>query len=282
MSKHFFDQMVDALDYCHSEMRIAHRDLKPQNLLLDNEFNIKITDFGLSKLVDTMNLNNNINVDGYENESKTDDVKLQQHKYFVATHAGTEGYIAPEMFFETESTIYLSTEHERFSCDIFSLGIILWQMLMGIETKPFQQFDSRNKCVKYKYIEEHQYDLWWKHCKADILYYYDHDLKHLFANMFVPTPKTRITIKDIQRHRWYRKIKAYIDRWYVAEGPYGNDPAQYFTNYLRHEMSSIHQEIAIQAQHKRSGKSKQISNRYKNVCIPPQTLVYHELIYLNA
>ncbi|CAD6336350.1 unnamed protein product [Miscanthus lutarioriparius] len=48
-ARKYFQQLIDAIDYCHSK-GVYHRDLKPENLLLDSRGNLKVSDFGLSTL----------------------------------------------------------------------------------------------------------------------------------------------------------------------------------------------------------------------------------------
>lgn len=50
-ARFYFRQLVEGVAFCH-EKGVCHRDLKPENLLLDDDHNLKISDFGLSALLD--------------------------------------------------------------------------------------------------------------------------------------------------------------------------------------------------------------------------------------
>ncbi|KAJ3116515.1 MAP microtubule affinity-regulating kinase 1 [Phlyctochytrium bullatum] len=95
-ARKFIQQIVSALEYCHS-LNIAHRDLKSENLLLDEDMSIKISDFGLSNIYDT---------------AKT-----------LGTCCGSPVYSAPELI---EGRRYVGPE-----VDAWSLGINMYAMVVG-------------------------------------------------------------------------------------------------------------------------------------------------------
>lgn len=48
VARYYFHQIISALEYVHNEAGLAHRDIKPDNILLDENFNVKIADFGFA------------------------------------------------------------------------------------------------------------------------------------------------------------------------------------------------------------------------------------------
>ena len=93
-ARRFFQQIISAVEYCHRH-KIVHRDLKPENLLLDEHFNVKITDFGLSNIITDGN--------------------------FLKTSCGSPNYAAPEVI---SGKLYAGPE-----VDVWSCGVILYVML---------------------------------------------------------------------------------------------------------------------------------------------------------
>ncbi|KXN86004.1 Carbon catabolite-derepressing protein kinase [Leucoagaricus sp. SymC.cos] len=103
-ARRFFQQIISGIEYSH-RLKIVHRDLKPENILLDSDFNVKITDFGLS------------------NEISDGD--------FLATSCGSPNYAAPEVI---RGGVYAGPE-----IDAWSSGVILFVMLSG--RLPFEDDD---------------------------------------------------------------------------------------------------------------------------------------------
>ena len=112
-----FQQIINGVEYLH-EQSIIHRDLKPENILLDNNINIKISDFGLSTFYDK--------------------------NTYLQTPCGTPSYAPPEML---NGNAYNGT-----SSDIWSCGIILYAMLCG--SLPFAESKEDIICKK---ILNHDY-----------------------------------------------------------------------------------------------------------------------------
>ncbi|KAL3653406.1 CBL-interacting protein kinase 18 [Castilleja foliolosa] len=98
-ARRYFQQLIQAVDFCHSR-GVYHRDLKPENLLVDENGNLKVSDFGLSAL----------------SESKRLDGLLH-------TTCGTPSYVAPE--------VISRIGYDGAKADIWSCGVILFLLLAG-------------------------------------------------------------------------------------------------------------------------------------------------------
>ncbi|KAJ1735837.1 hypothetical protein LPJ61_000343 [Coemansia biformis] len=160
-----FAQLIAGVTYLHTS-NIVHRDLKLENLLLDRNRNIKITDFGFAN----------------QFRGPGDDL--------MSTSCGSPCYAAPELV--VSDGPYVGT-----AVDIWSCGVILYAMLAGY--LPFDDDPSNpegdNINQLYKYIlstplvfPEHVSSL----------------ARDLLRRMLVPNPRQRASLAEIKAHEWLR------------------------------------------------------------------------------
>ncbi|KAK4482783.1 hypothetical protein RD792_009953 [Penstemon davidsonii] len=119
-ARKYFQQLINAVDYCHSR-GVFHRDLKPENLLLDVAGNLKVSDFGLSAL----------------SQQVRDDGLLH-------TTCGTPNYVAPEVLNDRG--------YDGETADLWSCGVILFVLLAG-----YLPFDDPNLMNLYKKISSAEF-----------------------------------------------------------------------------------------------------------------------------
>ncbi|XP_010450022.1 PREDICTED: CBL-interacting serine/threonine-protein kinase 4-like [Camelina sativa] len=119
-ARRYFQQLASALSFCHRD-GIAHRDVKPQNLLLDKNGNLKVCDFGLSALPEHRSCNG-----------------------LLHTACGTPAYTAPEVIAQRG---YDGTKADAWSC-----GVFLFVLLAG-----YVPFDDSNIVAMYRKIHKREY-----------------------------------------------------------------------------------------------------------------------------
>ena len=153
----YFIQVVNAVHYLHNN-NIIHRDIKPENILIGEDNKIKLCDFGWAKEL------------SLENRS---------------TFCGTVEYMAPEI---------VGSENYDYGVDIWSLGILLYELLYG--HSPFKANNTKNVILNIK-SHELTYD--------DTNKTVSKSCKDLIQKILNNNPQKRYKIKDILEHPFVKK-----------------------------------------------------------------------------
>jgi tetratricopeptide (TPR) repeat protein len=123
----FAIQFCDGMNHALSKGIQAHRDIKPQNCLLTQDNNLKVTDFGLAKVFDDTPPNA-----AYAESSVA---RLGVYPTQTGRAAGTCTHMAPEQFTDAK--------HVDVRADIYSFGVMLFQMVKGrlpFEARSWQDY----------------------------------------------------------------------------------------------------------------------------------------------
>ncbi|CAL0325915.1 unnamed protein product [Lupinus luteus] len=122
VARKYFQQLISAVDFCHSR-GVTHRDLKPENLLLDENEDLKVSDFGLSALPE---------------QKRSDGMLL--------TPCGTPAYVAPE--------VLKKKGYDGSKADIWSCGVVLYALVCG-----YLPFEGENLMRIYRKSFRADYEL---------------------------------------------------------------------------------------------------------------------------
>jgi 5'-AMP-activated protein kinase catalytic alpha subunit len=158
----YFQHLICALYYVHNQ-GVAHRDIKPDNLLLTEKNVLKVADFGLSQ--------------GDCTESMG-----------LVSLCGTPNYVAPEVL-KLKSVESHVVGYNGFKADVWSCGVVLFEMLAGF--LPFQADTTRDLM---------ELILTGTYTVPESLSDEAQDLLH---RMLEVDPELRISVKDITNHVWF-------------------------------------------------------------------------------
>ncbi|KAJ5146987.1 hypothetical protein N7526_000339 [Penicillium atrosanguineum] len=204
-ARRLFAQLISGVGYLHKK-GIVHRDLKLENLLLDRNRNIIITDFGFANTFDPTDpldeeIEYNLTNKEYVKRKRLD--KLGPDGYrrgdLMQTSCGSPCYAAPELV--VSDSLYTGRK-----VDVWSCGVILYAMLAGY--LPFDDDpanpDGDNINLLYKYIVT---------TPLTFPEYVTPHARDLLRRILVPDPRKRADLFEVARHSWlseYSHIVSHI------------------------------------------------------------------------
>ena len=171
ISAKIFVELLKSLRILHKK-GIIHGDIKPENVLIGNDFNIKLIDFGYSEKCGKNNL--------------------------INSTVGSDTYCAPEI-----RKAHLQ-EYDGCKSDIFSLGVLLF--VIRVCKFPFNvsaSFDKRYRLIMYRNYQE-----FWQEFEKDNL---PEDFKDLINHLICYDPSERFSIDEILEHPWIKNNTNYIN-----------------------------------------------------------------------
>ncbi|XP_059478740.1 phosphorylase b kinase gamma catalytic chain, skeletal muscle/heart isoform isoform X2 [Neocloeon triangulifer] len=163
-TRYIMKQVFEAIEHVHDK-GIVHRDIKPENILLDENLNVKLTDFGFARVLK-------------DNE-----------KLFEV--CGTPGYFAPELI---QAAMYDDSDGYDRAIDLWACGVVMYTLLVGCPP-----FWHRKQMVMLRNIMEGKYSLstpeWEDITDAP---------KDLIRKLLVVDPSKRLTITEALAHPFFQ------------------------------------------------------------------------------
>lgn len=178
IARFLFCQLASAVKHMH-DMNIAHFDLKLENLLLDEFYNVKVADFGSAEIMN-------------------DQKELYKYK------KGTNWYMAPEV----ANCVSTKRAYSPFKADIYSLGVCLFLLLLG--EFPVHNEDNSSATLASgddMDIDDKIESCWNVPLQSSRITELSPECKDLLTMMIRKNPFERSTIDEILAHSWLNPSK---------------------------------------------------------------------------
>lgn len=165
IARHLFQQAALGISHCHAA-GVAHRDIKPDNLIFDAEFNVKVADFGLASPIEADDL--------------------------LRTQCGTSMYKAPE--------VVARNPYSGTAADVWSAGVLLFVFVMG--RQPFMVASNHDEWARFVLCA--QYDLFWRYHGMHLAGPLPSEAcRDLINSMLRANPAERPSMTEVLKHAWF-------------------------------------------------------------------------------
>jgi len=171
----FFKGLINALIYLQ-EKSMVHRDIKPDNIMLTTEGEVKLADFSVAIILNTSQVD-------------IDKILVEGNIIPGLQSKGAPAYQAPECH---SSGYHIHTSAHPMKLDIWSSGIVLYVMVVG----KFP-FNGSNVVTLFESISKGNYEI------PDWI---DDNLRSLLTGIININPESRYNLDEIKKHPWM-KIK---------------------------------------------------------------------------
>jgi len=125
----YVKEVTEALRYCHETLRVAHRDVKPENILLGSDGHVKLCDFGSCIDLGAEHKEEFIKRRVMNEETGEIEEKMVKKKERGYSFVGSAEYCAPE--------ILQAKAKATYACDVWSLGLTAYKLISG--KNPFRR-----------------------------------------------------------------------------------------------------------------------------------------------
>ena len=164
ISAKIFSKLIRRVKVMHDN-RVVHCDIKPENVIVGNDFSIKLIDFGFSEIL------------GKDN--------------FIYEYRGSGLYASPEIRNKNMDG------YDGVKSDIFSLGVLLF--VITVARFPFEIPGYCDR--KYRLIMTKKFDDYWCYFQK---YNLSNELKDLLNHLLCYDPSERFSIEEILEHPWIK------------------------------------------------------------------------------
>jgi serine/threonine protein kinase len=185
-----FSQILNGIETIH-ESGLVHLDLKPDNILLFDDFKVAVADFALAK------------------DIRGEDQKGTFNKYRV----GAKQYWSPEMF--------NNLPYNGIQSDMYALGVILFILTFG--SCPF--FEAKVDDPYFSMLVKNPVDFWRNHPETSRRIQKNSvssDLIKLLNFMLCPYPQMRLNIDEIRKQPWFVQHLSSENNYFLGVGPEEN------------------------------------------------------------